>query len=70
MALFGRLVERVERRAEEVASNRLSMVEKAVANIPGSNSRREDWWMAVSGRDLVKRWLDEAWLRFALRGLR
>lgn len=70
MALFGRLVERIEQRASTTVSHALDAVEAAVAEFPGINVRRDDDRLIVSGRGLVRRWLDDARVRFALRGLR
>jgi len=70
MPIFERLERRMERRVADVAAGKLDQVEKAVSAIPGVELFREADRIVMSGRGLLRRWLDDMSLRHASRGWR
>ena len=66
MALFDRLKERVVQRARVVTDRRLRQVGAAMAKAPGILLRREGDELILAGRGMMRRWLSDDRLRFAL----
>jgi len=69
MALFDRLVERVEAKALAAAEAMLKNAETVIAEFPDITLQRENDWLVISGRGLMRRWLADVRLRFAFRRL-
>jgi hypothetical protein len=67
--MFETLMKRVAERAGAVAEAALDAVEMAVAEFPDVMVEREGDAIVIRGRGLLRRWLDDARLRFSLRGL-
>jgi hypothetical protein len=67
--MFERLSERVKERAEAVARAALDAVEVAARELPDVMVEREGDAIVIRGRGLLRRWLDDARLRFSLRAL-
>ena len=68
--MFERLARRVAGRAEAVAQAALNAVEVAATEFPDVMVEREGDAIVIRGRGLLRRWLGDARLRFALRGWR
>ena len=66
MALFARLTDRVEARARQAAERARQAIAAAVAEFPDVMLHREGDELIISGRGLVRRWLGDVRLRFAL----
>jgi hypothetical protein len=67
--MFERLAKRVAERAEAVAGAALDAVEVAAREFPDVMVEREGDAIVIRGRGLLRRWLEDARLRFSLRGL-
>jgi hypothetical protein len=67
--MFERLAKRVVEKAGAVAEAALDAVEVAAAEFPDVMVERERDTIVIRGRGLLRRWLDDARLRFSLRGL-
>jgi hypothetical protein len=59
----------VKERAEAVARAALDAVEVAARELPDVMVEREGDAIVIRGRGLLRRWLDDARLRFSLRAL-
>ena len=70
MALFDGLTERVEQRARGVAERTLRLAEAEIAEFPEIMMRRDGDVIVISGRGLMRRWLGDVRLRFAVWGNR
>ena len=68
MASFDRLAARVEARAGEIAERTRNAVEVAIAEFPDIMLHRQGDALVMSGRGLLRRWIGDVRLRFALRG--
>ena len=66
MALFDRMADRVGQRAQLIARRTLDLAEAAIAEFPDVMLRREENELVISGRGLVRRWMSDVRLRFAL----
>jgi hypothetical protein len=65
MAMFERLIGRVELRARAAVDHALGGVEQVAGEFPDIMVRREDDRLIISGRGLLRRWLTDVRLRFA-----
>lgn len=70
MRMFDSLLKRTEQRAAGLVAEALARAERAVAEFQGIKVRREADRIVLSGRGLMRRWLDDVRLRFAVRGHR
>ena len=68
--MFERLSERVKERAEAVARAALDAVEVAARELPDVMVERDGDAIVIRGRGLLRRWLDDARLRFSLSSWR
>ncbi len=66
MRLFERMASRVEERAKTAAQRALEVAETAIAEFPDIMLRREGDALIISGRGLMRRWLGDVRLRFAI----
>jgi hypothetical protein len=66
MALFDKLTKRVETRAKAALDRGLGAVETAAAEFPDIMLHREGDQLVISGRGLLRRWLTDVRLRFAI----
>jgi hypothetical protein len=66
MALFDGLTQRVEQRAREIAEQTRHLAETVFAGFPDILLRREGDDIVISGRGLMRRWIGDVRLRFAL----
>lgn len=66
MVLFDRLTERVERQAMNIAASAMRLAEAAYRQFPDIILHRQGDELVVSGRGLMRRWLGDVRLRFAL----
>ncbi|MBA3667760.1 MAG: hypothetical protein H0W65_08560 [Sphingomonas sp.] len=70
MALFEGLVARVGEQARVAAAATLARVEAAALEVPGVRVARDASGVRIEGRGLARRMIEDARLRFALRGWR
>ena len=70
MALFERWAARVEEAASARVEGMLSAIERAIGDVPGVGAVRDGEAVRISARGLGRRLLDDARLRFAVRGRR
>ena len=66
MALLDGLTHRVADRANELAEGVRDRIETAITKIPGVHVRREGEALVIEAVGLLRRWISEARLRFAL----
>lgn len=66
MALFDRLARRTSEKARELADEALKRAEGLFAQLPDVRIRREGDTLIIEGEGLMRRWLSDARLRFAL----
>lgn len=66
MALFDGLTQRVEQRAKDIAEQTRRLAESVFAGFPDIMLRREGDETVISGRGLMRRWISDVRLRFAL----
>ena len=67
MAMFDRLVQRASARGESIARDMLSRAGAAYSEVPGVTAVPNGAGLILEGKGLVKRWLRDPRLRFALR---
>lgn len=66
MALFDGLSRRVADRAREVANEAIERAEAAFAQFPDVRLRREGDVLVIEAMGLMRRWMSDVRLRFAL----
>ena len=65
MALFARVMNKVQNRAEAVAERARQGVQGAIAEFPDLMLHRDGDTLILSGHGLMRRWLGDVRLRFA-----
>lgn len=70
MAVLDKVKARVEAAARDAAAKAVDGIAAALREFPDIEISREGDALVLRGRGLMRRWLTEARLRFALRGWR
>ena len=66
MALFDMLARRVAERARHLAAEAVERAQSAYTQIPDVRLRREGDTLIIEGMGLMRRWMSDVRLRFAL----